>query len=139
MPRFGKRSRELLATAHPDLQRIFNEVVKYWDCTIIYAHRTVKEQQALYAQGRTKPGVKVTDKDGVRKKSMHNYYPSLAVDAACWPIDWDNDMEFYVFGGAVLMVAKQLGINVRWGYNWDGDRDYKDQSFYDGPHFELIL
>ena len=41
-------------------------------CTL----RSTEEQQALYAQGRTKPGNKVTWVDGVTKLSKHNPQPT---------------------------------------------------------------
>jgi peptidoglycan L-alanyl-D-glutamate endopeptidase CwlK len=28
---------------------------------------------------------------------------------------------------------------MRWGGDWDGDGDTKDERFFDGPHFELVL
>ena len=56
MPEFSEVSQSRLATVHQDLQVVFNEVIKHFDCTIIYGLRTLKEQQALYAKGRTAPG-----------------------------------------------------------------------------------
>jgi N-acetylmuramoyl-L-alanine amidase len=98
---------------------------------IAQGYRTFDEQSALYAQGRTKPGKKVTNaKAG---QSVHNY--GLAVDivliidgkTASWDTvkDWDNDrvsdwME-------VVKVFKDCGWN--WGGDWT--------SFKDLPHFEI--
>ena len=48
MPAFGRRSRKRLATAHIDLQILFFEVVKEFDCTVLCGHRTKMEQDALY-------------------------------------------------------------------------------------------
>lgn len=138
MPKFGTVSRTALASSHPDLQRLFNEVIKYRDCAIIKGHRTVAEQQAEYAKGRTKPGKIVTHIDGVKSKGMHNYVPALAVDAVPYPIDWNNTLRFYEFGGFVLGIAATLGIRVRWGGDWDGDGDFKDQKLIDLPHYELV-
>jgi peptidoglycan L-alanyl-D-glutamate endopeptidase CwlK len=36
-------------------------------------------------------------------------------------------------------VASEEGVNVRWGGDWDGDRDIDDQTFDDLPHFEFRL
>jgi peptidoglycan L-alanyl-D-glutamate endopeptidase CwlK len=137
MPRFSKASAEKLATCHPDLQRLFNEVIKHWDCSIVHGHRSVAEQQALYAQGRTMPGPVVTQMDGNLRKSMHNHLPSMAVDVAPYPIAWGDTNRFFAFAGFVIGTAKQLGLNVRWGGDWDGDRDFHDQNLNDYPHFEL--
>lgn len=138
MPKFGETSRSRLENVHPDLIALFEEVVKRFDCTIIYGHRTVNEQQALYAQGRTQPGPIVTNCDGVRKKSMHNHMPSLAVDVAPYPINWRDSNRFYHFAGYVRRVAENMNIPIRWGGDWNMNTDLSDQSFFDLPHFELV-
>lgn len=136
MPSFGQKSKDKLATAHKDLQKVFNEVIKEMDCTIIYGHRTVDEQFELFKQGRelrdgkwVKVGKTVTNLDGLSKKSMHNYSPSLAIDVAPYPINW-NDLEgFKKLSEVVLRKAKELGIELTWGGSWS--------SFPDYPHYEL--
>ncbi len=42
-----------------------------------------------------------------------------------------------LFVGYVLGTASMMGVNLRWGGDWDGDRDLADQDFDDWPHFEL--
>ena len=137
MPSFSATSCSRLATASPELQRLFNEVIKHFDCTVVYGHRSVAEQQELYAQGRTKPGSIVTKCDGVTNKSMHNYQPSRAVDVVPFPIDWKDTARMTYFAGFVLGTAKQLGIPVRWGGDWDQDTEVGDETFRDFPHFEI--
>lgn len=93
--------------------------------------RTMKEQQDLYDQGRTKPGNKVTNaKPG---QSIHNY--GLAVDifliidgkTASWDTkaDWDGDKKSDWM--EVIEMFKKHGFE--WGGDW--------VSFKDMPHFEL--
>ena len=69
--------------------------------------------------------------------SKHNQEPSLAVDVAPWPIDWNDSHRFYHFAGFVLGIAAALNIRLRWGGDWDSDFDLRDQTFFDLPHFEL--
>ena len=133
MPKFGDRSKRNLAETHFDLQRLFNEVIKYYDCSIIEGHRPEDEQNDAYDNGLSK--LKWPD-------SKHNKQPSLAVDAVPWfknepHIRWEDKSKFYEFAGFVQGIAKMLGINIRWGGNWDMDDELKDQHFYDLPHFEL--
>ena len=71
MPLFSQTSKARLSTAHPDLQRLFNEVVKHWDCTIVCGHRGKEEQDKAFAEGKSK--VKWPN-------GRHNKLPSLAVD-----------------------------------------------------------
>ena len=58
MAAFSERSLSLLATCDPRLRRLFDEVVKHFDCTILEGHRTAERQAELYAEGKTKAGVK---------------------------------------------------------------------------------
>lgn len=147
MPKFGNRSKENLDTADKFLQLIFNQVIEYFDCSVLYGHRAPAEQFELFKQGRRlENGVwvienkskVVTYKDGTDKKSMHNEYPSLAVDVVPYPLDWNDTKRFYMFVGFVRGVAYKLGIPLRVGADWDGDTEVKDQNFNDLAHFELL-
>ncbi len=37
----------------------------------------------------------------------------------------------------MLAAAHDLGIELRWGGDWDRDAEFDDQTFNDLPHFEL--
>lgn len=129
MPRFSEESKKKLATCHPDIVKVMNEAIKHYDFTVLYGHRTVAEQQELFAQGRTKPGKIVTNLDGVNKKSKHNYYPSLAVDIAPYPIDWDDLGRFKALAEVVKKAADTVGVAIQWGGDW--------KTFKDWPHWEI--
>lgn len=128
MPNFSKSSKEKLATCHPDLQRLFNEVIKGYDCKVLCGNRTDEEQTKVYNDGKS------TLKAG---KSKHNQLPALAVDVAPYPIEWKNKAKFYHFVGYVKRTAEELKIPVRFGADWNGNNNLKDQTFFDLPHFEL--
>ena len=49
MPYFGERSTRNLKEAAPELQRLFNEVIKHRDCAVIEGHRPQEEQDAAAA------------------------------------------------------------------------------------------
>jgi len=137
MPKWGVLSAAELAGVHPDLQCIFNEVIKHRDCKVLQhgGFRTKETQDLLYEQGRSK----------LRwPKSKHNEYPSDAIDVAPWfslepHIRWDDKEAFYEFAGFVQGIAAARGIPLRWGGNWDLDDELHDQNFFDLVHFELIL
>ena len=129
MYKFGTRSTKNLSEAHPDLQALFNEVIKHYDCTVIEGYRGEDEQNKACHAGASKLKF---------PQSKHNKTPSLAVDVCPYPIDWKDKDRFYHFVGFVKGVASQMGINIRCGADWDGDNDFKDQSFHDLPHFELV-
>ena len=128
MPEFSDRSMERLATCHPDLCSLFLEVVKIFDCTILCGHRTEKEQNRAFAEGNSKLEFPM---------SKHNSLPSLAVDVAPYPIDWNNRDRFYYFAGYVKGIAKEMHIVLKWGGDWDDDTRVHDQRFFDLPHYEL--
>ena len=147
MPKFSSKSKEKLNTCDENLQKVFNEVIKHFDCTIVCGHRSVDEQMELFKQGRKFENSKwviddikkvVTNIDGKNQLSMHNPMPSQAVDVAPYPIDWNNTKRFYYFAGYVMATAKQMGINIRCGADWDSDTDLDDQTLVDLPHFEII-
>lgn len=126
---YGRSSRERLATCHPKLQALFNELIKDWDISIICGERSEEDQNAAVAAGNSKT---------VYPNSKHNTSPSIAVDAALYPIDWNDNGRNYMFVGMVKQKAKEMGIDIRCGADWDGDNSTKDQTFHDIVHFELI-
>tara|TARA_R100000808_G_C2132825_1_gene141713 strand:+ start:631 stop:1023 length:393 start_codon:yes stop_codon:yes gene_type:complete len=129
MPRFGKRSKDRLATCEKDLQLLFNEVIKYVDCSILEGHRSKNRQNKLFDEGKTK--VKYP-------RGRHNASPSRAVDCVPYPIDWTDRERMTLFAGFVIGIANQMGIEIRWGGDWDRDFEVQDNKFDDFPHFELI-
>ena len=130
MAKFGKKSRENLSTCHEDLQRLFNEVIKYVDCSILEGHREERRQEQLYAEGKTKVHYPM---------GRHNSKPSRAVDVSPWPIDWADRERQTLFAGFVLGMANRMGIDVRWGGDWNMNFKVKDNKFDDFPHFELVV
>ncbi len=128
MPKFSKSSLEKLETADERLQNLFNEVVKDYDCTILCGTRSEKEQEEAFRKGWSTLHY---------PHSHHNSLPSRAVDVAPYPIDWNDKERFYHFGGYVRGVAKMMGLDIRWGGDWNGDFNLKNQHFYDLPHYEV--
>ena len=128
MPKFGNRSKERLKTCDNRLQIVFNEVIKHVDCSILEGHRSGERQNKLFEEGKTK----VQYPNG-----RHNANPSRAVDVAPYPIDWDDRERFHLFAGFVLGIAKAMGIELRWGGDWNMNFEVDDNQFDDFPHFEL--
>ena len=132
MPKFGNTSLTRLKTCDQELQLLALAVVKTFDCTVVCGHRTEAEQTKAYNNGKSK--LKYPD-------SKHNSFPSKGIDLAPYisgkGIVWDAN-QCYFFAGYVLATAKMLGINIRWGGDWDSDMDVNDQNFNDLVHFELV-
>ena len=127
--KFSSRSQEHLDTCHEDLQAICGLVIEHYDFSVLEGHRSGHRQNELFRQGKSKL------KAG---QSKHNSLPSMAVDLAPYPISWSDMNRFYLLAGMMFQAAHDLGFKIRWGCDWDGDWDHKDQSFFDAPHFELL-
>ncbi len=135
------RSGSRLDGVHPDLIRVVERAIlkSDQDFTVLEGVRTPERQQQLYAQGRSKPGPKVT----WTLNSRHFVNPRTgyghAVDLAPFPIDWTDLKKFDAISRAMFAAAKDLGIAIRWGADWDRDGKPRERGESDSPHFELVL
>lgn len=96
--------------------------------------RTVAEQNALYAQGRTAPGAIVTNAKG--GQSIHNY--GLAFDFAVYSKDgikteWSASIDTNSDGYKDYLQVGAIGksLNLKWGGDF--------RSIVDYPHFEYTF
>ena len=135
----GDNSRKKLIGVDPKMVKVVLRAIAIstQDFAVTCGVRTIEEQAALYAQGRTKPGKIVTwtmksrhlpAKDGLGK----------AVDLVPWPIDWSRTSKFDAIAKAMFAAANELGIQIRWGADWDDDGNYRERGETDSPHFELL-
>lgn len=122
---------------HPKLRdeatSIYTEICKALTgramCRFAFTLRTFAEQDALYAQGRTKPGPIVTK--AVGGLSLHNY--GMAIDIvlvldgkeASWDEKTDFDGDHKSDWQEIVTIFKQHGWE--WGGDW---------KFVDMPHFQ---
>lgn len=133
MPRFSGDSEKKLATCHQILQNVFRRVVADWDCTIREGHRGQAAQDLAFTNGFSKLKW---------PHGPHNGAPSMAVDVHPFPHPTSGPaglLDFALFGGYVLGVARGMGIALRWGGDWNGNRRVSDETFKDLYHFELVL
>lgn len=127
---YSSKSESRLASADERLQKVFKAAAQFYNITIIEGHRSDRRQRQLHMSGKSKL-------DGINQKSKHQSDPSLAIDAAPYPIDWQDVERFYQFGFFIVGLGASLGVKIRWGGDWDGDGDIRDQRFNDLVHFEL--
>ena len=133
MYKLSQRSLDNLDGVHPDLVKVVKRAIQTTkqDFLVTAGLRTTAEQQALYAQGRTKPGSIVTKADGVKNKSNHQAKSDgygHAVDLVPYPVDWNDVSKFKAIANAMLLAASELRVKIEWGGLW---------KFTDYPHFEL--
>jgi peptidoglycan LD-endopeptidase CwlK len=126
---FDARSETNIRTLHLRAQeaaRIFLGAFANAEYTvrIISGNRTYAEQDAIYAQGRTKPGDKVTKAKG--GQSNHNF-------AIAWDVGifvggkYLKESPFYKAAAAIALAALP---SLEWGGDWKKDPDR--------PHYQLV-
>lgn len=122
----GKASLERLATCDAALQTLVRDVSQRIDAgelfvagirdiTVLCGFRGKTDQDDAYARGASKLQW---------PRSKHNSMPSLAVDIAPYPVDWQDRDAFLVLRGFVLARAAELGIKV-------------GTIAWDAPHYQL--
>jgi peptidoglycan hydrolase-like protein with peptidoglycan-binding domain len=103
-----KLKRIMAATGHP--------------ITVTDEYRSIKEQDELYAQGRTKPGNIVTNAKG--GESFHNF-------RCAFDIAFTNGKGITYTGPWNMVGEIGKAIGLEWGGDWT--------SIVDKPHFQLTL
>jgi peptidoglycan L-alanyl-D-glutamate endopeptidase CwlK len=136
--RWGLRSKQQLVTCHHDLVTLANRVLQIHDASVIFGYRNRLLQNQAYRLGHSK--LQFPD-------SLHNLFPSAAIDLGPYlpgyRVTYDREHTLY-FAGIVLGVADclyqtgEISHQIRWGGDWDRDHNFREHSFYDGIHFELV-
>lgn len=132
----SSRNEKAIAKLHPQaknkIRKFINDVYEQHQIflVIVQDYRTYAQQDAIYAEGRTKPGkIRTKAKGG---QSNHNF--ALAVDVL--PV-WE-DGNLHITGKGVdeknvSILKKIANIGKANGLAWGGDW----KSIYDPMHFEL--
>ena len=119
--KLSKKSQERLETCDERLITIVNDVCKVMDVTVLCGHRGKEEQEKAFNEGKSRAHF---------GQSYHNAFPSLAVDIAPYPINWEvNDPRWEIMCNLVLYIANRYGIKVKLGRDFTNLKDY--------PHIEI--
>lgn len=120
------RSEKVIRTLHEHVQPFARALIRRAgqqgiEIKVISGTRTYDEQNALYEQGRTKPGRVVTNARG--GYSNHNF--GIAFDIGIF------DEDKYIPESPLYKVVGGIGqtLGLEWGGSW--------KSFSDEPHFQL--
>ncbi len=136
------KNENLLNQCVPDLKMLFKSVEKQFAEVEILPStiRTIEQQTEFVKNG--------TSKTINSKHLITPEHPlSRAVDASFapmkWPVEgtadyWKNWARLYYFAGVVMAEANTLGVMIRFGGDWNGNFNLKDENFFDGVHFEII-
>lgn len=129
-----ERDRTRLRGVHPELIRrletLFDAMERAgYKLFVVEGLRSRQRQGELWRQGRTAPGRRVTNCDGIVRKSNHQVKPDgfgHACDVAfegATPYPPEEDSAWIILGAN----ANRVGLD--WGGDW--------QKFPDRPHLEL--
>ena len=143
MARFfwGKTSIQRREGVHPLLLMTVDTALSYgvMDMTIIEGVRSIEQQKLNVEKGVSKT-----------MNSMHLIQPTgyaHALDIYPAPINmekfragyWPEIIRFGVLAGLMKRAAQEVGCEITWGCDWDNDGQVLDHTFFDAPHFELVL
>ena len=147
----SQRSLDRLVGVDERLQRVVKRAIELskQDFMVLEGVRTRQQCMTNYGKGRTiaqcvAKGVpaQYANPRAAKVTWLNNPFASKhcdgkAVDLVPYPVDWDDLKKFDVIAQAMLQSAKELGVPVRWGADWDGDGKPRERGESDSPHFEI--
>lgn len=147
----SERSLNNLKGVHPNLVAVVKRAIQITkqDFVVIEGVRTREQCMINYGKGRTAAqciakGVpaKYAKPKAAKVTWLSNPFGSkhvkgLAVDICPYPVDWSDTKKFDAIAKAMLDAAKELGVNLRWGADWDKDGKPRERGESDSPHFEI--
>lgn len=131
-----ERSEKRLVGVNDALVSVVRRAAKKLPFTLFVVEglRTKERQAELYAQGRTKPGKIVTWT--MQSKHLEGRAVDLA-PIADGVILWSDSKKFDAIALAMYSAAKELGVTVRWGADWNSNGKPREKGETDSPHWEL--
>jgi hypothetical protein len=135
---YSHGSETRLATCDIGLQKIFRAVLRIIDHKILEGVRGKEDQEAAFVAGKSTVHWPMGNHNVLNETDL-----CKAVDAAAYPLDWENFYLHCYFAGIVMGVAAYMGIPLRWGGDWRGDQSqiraqFKEKGrLNDLVHFEL--
>ncbi len=125
--KLGPTSIEKLRGVHPLLVAVVVRAIRLSavDFTVYEGLRSLERQKELVASGASQT-----------LNSRH--LVGCAVDLPAWVgfPSWDIKL-LRSIKVAMFAAAEEMGVTLRWGGDWDGDGDQRDETFRDDVHFEL--
>ncbi|EKE79462.1 M15 family metallopeptidase [Idiomarina xiamenensis] len=133
--KLSQTSLSRLKQVHPQLCIVVMRAIQTSEIDFIVGAgvRTLEEQRENVRQGvsKTMNSKHLPQDDGF----------SHAVDLWPWvngDIPWNDFDVFKRLADVMLNSARELGVNMRWGGDWNRNGRSDDERFLDGPHFELV-
>ena len=134
MSRFAWGSRSLVIREElmPELQEFVDVVLDTspFDLSLTDGHRGQIQQDTAFASGAS---------EVQWPNSKHNRNPSEAVHIDPYPIDYENWLLYYCLAGVIWTVSIGFpDLQLRWGGDWNTDRQLNAERFRDLAHWEVV-
>lgn len=159
---YGPRSLHRLGTCHALLKKLFMRVGETFPTTILEGKRSKEQQEKNVAKGVSKtmnskhliePLSEAVDAapDGFGWPSAPKLKRRIEAVTGTLKPEQKTEIDalvqayvkevglWYYWAGHVSGVAAEMGIPIRQGVDWNGNRSIDDQTFDDLPHTELKL
>lgn len=138
--KLSQRSINRMEYVHPDLQKVVEQAIFVTDVDfgVTEGLRAWKRQEQLMKEGKTKT---MKSKHLTCIEGHNSLWYGGAVDIVAYKdglVCWDDPALYESIAKAFFKAAEQVGVQIRWGGDWDRDGDRSDQTFDDLCHFELF-
>ncbi len=147
MYKFSPSSLSKLEGVHPLLVSVVTEAMalQVMDFSVQEGVRTLSRQKQLVAEGksRTMLSKHLIQADGYGHAV--DLYPSpinmgLINNPTKSPSLYGKELyRFGVLSGIMMSAAKKKKAVIVNGADWDGDGETLDHTFFDAPHFQLVI
>lgn len=141
---FGDRSQANLATAHADVRAACFKGLSWgiYDFAVIWGFRGQRDQDQAFMTGvstkqwpNSKHNVMVNDKP---MSDAIDFVPWCRLPNGKMGIPWKDTHAFAVVGGIILAAGAEIGVELRYGGDWDMDGTTTDQLLMDWGHVERV-
>ena len=147
----SKRSLSRLAGVDDKLVAVVKRAIEISDVDFMVLEGVRSKEQCMinYGKGRTAAqcvakGVpaQYANPNAAKVTWLNNPFASKhvtgkAVDLVPYPVDWNDLKKFDLIAQAMLQAAKELGVPVRWGADWNNNGKPRERGESDSPHFEI--
>jgi len=157
--KFSKTSIQRMDGLHPDIVRVLYAAAALAtdeeDFMVLEGVRSKEKMWETYGKGRTaaelaKKGVPAHYARPAEKKvtwlnnPLASNHRKMAdgyghgVDLAVWPIDFNATKRYVALYHLIMKAAKQEGVRLRSGFDWDQDGIIGEKGETDLGHYELV-
>ena len=147
----SKRSLSRLAGVDDKLVAVVKRAIEISqvDFMVLEGVRSKEQCMINYGKGRTAAQVQAKGitaryaKPSAAKVTWLNdpfaskHVTGKAVDLVPYPVDWNDLKKFDLIAQAMLQAAKELGVTIRWGADWNANGKPRERGESDSPHFEI--